>query len=94
MLTLCLPGWEMHHRMRVSQRLRKWVRLQQRGDVCVGGASERAGTDFQVHTLSADFDHGDFVFGLNFTNGPAVQPATVSLYEIIGRDVIPAVAGF
>ncbi|HEY2241254.1 MAG TPA: carbohydrate ABC transporter permease [Streptosporangiaceae bacterium] len=35
------------------------------------------------------FAWGDFVFGLNFTNGPAVQPATVSLYEIIGRDVQP-----
>jgi multiple sugar transport system permease protein len=35
------------------------------------------------------FAWGDFVFGLNFTNGPAVQPATVSLYEIIGQNVQP-----
>jgi multiple sugar transport system permease protein len=31
------------------------------------------------------FAWGDFVFGVTFTNGPAVEPATVSLYGLIGQ---------
>lgn len=32
------------------------------------------------------FGWGDFVFGLTFTNGNGVQPATVSLYEVLGQN--------
>jgi multiple sugar transport system permease protein len=31
------------------------------------------------------FAWGDFVFGFTFTNGPSVEPATVSLYGLIGQ---------
>jgi multiple sugar transport system permease protein len=31
------------------------------------------------------FAWGDFVFGFTFTNGPGVEPATASLYALIGQ---------